>query len=428
MLSIKRKSLAAATAVALLAGACSSSSKSESSSSTASTSASSGSSASGSNTGRTYTIGLMTDETGLAAPTFKTSPLGVEAGIGQAAKDGYKLKYVVADTGSSPTGALAAAQKLVEEDHAFVVISVSGFMYSAFNFLASKGVPVIGFPDASEWITARNMFSVLGTSDYNKVYTQPGLILKGLGVTNVGSIGYGVSPASSLTAKSSAVAAELEGIKVGYLNSQFAYGSTNVGPLVLAMKNAGVNGLVAPIEINTEFALISGLRDEGVQLKAALMSTGYGGDLAAGGPGATQTAQGGYFETGYEPVEMETAATKQLQNDLKAYAGLTTEPTEAEYTGYMAVDALVSGLKAAGTNPSQASLINAMLGITNYDGAGLFDGHSVSFALAQRGQVSGADNCIWVTQYSGSSFHLISGMEPICGQTVRGKTVSGASS
>jgi ABC-type branched-subunit amino acid transport system substrate-binding protein len=370
----------------------------------------------------------MTDETGLAAPTFKTSPQGVEAGIGRAGKEGYNLKYVVVDTGSTPNGALSAAQKLVEQDHVFAVMSISGFMFAAFNFLASKGVPVIGFPDASEWIAAKNMFSVLGTSDYNKVYSQPGLVLKKLGVTNLGSIGYGVSPASSLTAKSSGVAAQLEGIKVGYLNSTFAYGSTDVAPLVLAMKNAGVNGLVAPIEINTEFALISGLRNQGVQLKAALMSTGYGGDLTGGGPGATQIAQGGYFETGYEPVEMGTTATKQLQSDLKSYAGVTTEPTEAQYTGYMAVDALVTGLKAAGSNPSQASFISAMLGITSYDGAGLFDGHSLSFALAGRGRVSGADNCIWITKYSGSSFHLISGMDPICGQTVPGKTVSGSSS
>ena len=43
----------------------------------------------------------------------------------QAAKDGYKIKYVEADTGSSPTGALATAQKLVEQDHVFAVLAYS---------------------------------------------------------------------------------------------------------------------------------------------------------------------------------------------------------------------------------------------------------------------------------------------------------------
>jgi branched-chain amino acid transport system substrate-binding protein len=47
--------------------------------------------------------------------------------------------------------------------------------------------------------------------------------------------------------------------------------------------------------------------------------------------------------------------------------------------------------------------------------------------MNQRGQAAGADNCTWVTQYSGSSFHLIPGADPICGSVIPGKTVSGSS-
>jgi hypothetical protein len=45
---------------------------------------------------------------------------------------------------------------------------------------------------------------------------------------------------------------------------------------------------------------------------------------------------------------------------------------------------LVQGLKAAGSNPTQASVISAMQQIHNYNGAGLYGTHSVSFALATR--------------------------------------------
>lgn len=65
-----------------------------------------------------------------------------------------------------------------------------------------------------------------------------------------------------------------------------------------------------------------------------------------------------------------------------------------------------------------------MLGITHYDAAGLYGSHSVSFAMAGHGQGSGADNCIWVTRYEGSTFHLVPGMEPLCGSVIPGKTVS----
>ena len=113
---------------------------------------------------------------------------------------------------------------------------------------------------------------------------------------------------------------------------------------------------------------------------------------------------------GYEPVEMHTAATEKLQNALSTYAGVTGDPTEAEYHGYLSVDALVQGLKAAGSNATQASFINAMLAMTSYQGQGLWGGHSISWAMADRGQVSGADNCEWITQYSG--YYLPCGLWP----------------
>jgi branched-chain amino acid transport system substrate-binding protein len=47
--------------------------------------------------------------------------------------------------------------------------------------------------------------------------------------------------------------------------------------------------------------------------------------------------------------------------------------------------------------------------------------------MDQRGQVIGADGCFWVTQYSGTSFHLVQGTDPICGQNIPGKTVSASS-
>jgi hypothetical protein len=109
---------------------------------------------------------------------------------------------------------------------------------------------------------------------------------------------------------------------------------------------------------------------------------------------------------------MHTAATRRLQDALRTYAGVTGEPTFAEYLGYAAVDGLVTGLKAAGPQPTQASFIQAMLGITSYDAAGLYGTHSIGFSMAQRGRAAGADNCFWVTRFSGSSFHLVGAPTP----------------
>jgi hypothetical protein len=62
-----------------------------------------------------------------------------------------------------------------------------------------------------------------------------------------------------------------------------------------------------------------------------------------------------------------------------------------------------------------------MLGINNYNGNGLYGTHQLSFALSARGQTSGIDNCEYILKYSGSSFQLVPGMDPICGHTVPGQ-------
>jgi branched-chain amino acid transport system substrate-binding protein len=411
-----RATVAVAAVMLMAAAACTSSSKS------------SGGGSSGSGGGKTITVGVLTDLTGIASTNSVTFPTGIKAGVGLAAKDGYTIKYDVVDTGSSPAQVLSGAKKLVEQDHVFAVLASSALLFSAAPYLASQGIPVVGAAiDSTEWITDRNMFSVIGTQDYSKVYSQFGLFYKLVGATNLGSVGYSISPSSSQSAKAIALSAQDAGLKVGYLNASFPFGSTNVGPAVLAMKSAGIDAFSGSIQTNTEFAMITGLRQQGVNLKAPLLATGYGGDLTSGGPGAEQAAQGVYFLNAYQPVELNTAATQQLQSALSTYAGVTGLPTFAEYNGYASVDALVQGLKAAGSNPTRAAFINAMLGITNYNAAGLYGSHSVSFAMDQRGQVSGPDNCYFVVQYQGTTFHLVSGADPICGAVIPGKTVSASS-
>jgi branched-chain amino acid transport system substrate-binding protein len=416
-MSKSKRAIVAGLAVAMLVGAgCSSSSKPTSSSSTAAPAGSQSG-------GPTYTVGVLTDLSGPGSNTGDTTEQGIKAGIGLANTEGFHIKYVMADTGTSPAGALTAAKKLVEQDHVLAVIQISVVGFGAAPYLASKAIPVIGGNvDGPEWITSRNMFSVLGYQDYTKVQTTYGVVMKKLGMTNVGGLAYGIEPASYDVVKSWAASAELAGLKVGYLNTQLPFGDTNMGPIAIQMKNAGVDGTYNAVVTNTSFALVEALEQEGVKFKA-IQATGYGGDLTGGGPGASKAAQGVYFLLGYEPVEMHTAATDKFVNALKSYASWNQDPTLSEYLGYLSIDALVQGLKLTGANPTQATLINDMLTITNYSATGLWGGHTVSFALNTRGTVAAADNCTWITQYRGSTFYPVPGLTPQCGEQVPGKSI-----
>ena len=268
------------------------------------------------------------------------------------------------------------------------------------------------------------MFSVVGPLQQTKVSTTIGSVFKLLGVTNVAALGYAVSPVSSESASAGALSAQVAGLTAGYLNAKFPFGSTDVGPEVLAMKDAGIDGLFPAVDPNTSFALIAGLKNQGVALKAALLPAGYGGDLLQAGQGALNEAQGVYFTLGYEPVEMQTAATKQLQADFKS-ARITGAPTYAAYNGYVAVGLLVRALKAPGATPTSASLISALSTIHDWDAMGLFGSHRVDIN-DRVNVVGGADNCTWITKLDGNTFTLVKGADPICGTVVAGKTVAPA--
>ena len=367
------------------------------------------------------TIGVLTDVTGPGSSGNATTVQGVQAGVELAKRDGYDLKYVVGDTATSPSTALTAAQSLVDEHHVSAIVAVSAVAFGAAPFLKQENTPVVGVAeDASEWQTDSNMFSVYGIPKTTLVNTGDGLYFKSQGVTNLAAVGYAISPSSAESAEGAAVSAQHAGIKVGYVNAAFPFGSTNVAPIALAMKAAGINGLTMSTDPNTAYALIDQLKLDGVKLKAVLLATGYGSDVTAqASPAEAQAAQGVSFEDPYEVMEVNTPATKQFAADIKA-AGLKGLPTESMYNAYVAVGMLMQALKTAGKSPTNAELVAALTKIHTWNALGLFGSHPID--LANRTDYSGG--CFWIGKLEGKNFDLVPGAEPLCGKTIPGATVS----
>lgn len=402
-----RKRLLIAAVTALLVAGCSSS-KSTGSGSTATTKG-------------TVTVGVITDLTGPAASGNKTFVEGVNAGVLLAKREGYTIKTVVADTQTSPAQALAAAQKLVSQDNVQVVLMQSALGFGAAPYLKQQNVPVIGVAeDAGEWATDLNMFPIAGALHSNVVTTTLGQVFKLLGATTVGTLGYGISPSSADSAKAGTKSAQAAGLKSGYENANFPFGSTNVQPVAIAMKSAGVDAFYASVDPNTGFSLITALRQSGVDLKAAVLPDGYGADTLQAGPGALQEAQNVYFLLGYEPIAMNTTATKQLQADLAA-SGTTGVPTYGEYNGYVSVGLLLRALKGAGATPSRQAITTSLTKIHDWDALGLWGGRTVD--INDRTNLGPPQLCSWVTKLVGTDFQLVSGADPYCGTVIQGATV-----
>ena len=113
------------------------------------------------------------------------------------------------------------------------------------------GVPVVGSAiDGPYWGDPKdtNLFAAAGVTNEDYMSLAEGQFMKSQGVTKCASIGYAGSPSSALAAEGFIKSCQAAGLASGYINTQVPFGSTNVGPIALAMKNAGVDGVYLPIE------------------------------------------------------------------------------------------------------------------------------------------------------------------------------------
>jgi branched-chain amino acid transport system substrate-binding protein len=409
---------AAVVATATVLSACSSSKKSATTDTTsggATTAAASGSGAPAKGSG-SIKIGIITDLTGPSSSGFITTEKGIKAyvdGVNKAGGiNGQTITYSVGDTASTASGALTAAQKLVQNDKVFAIVEVSAFFYGAEPYLLKAGIPVVGGGfDSVEWTDPKNsnLFDAVGVTDYTKVPLAEGQFFKSQGVTKCGAVGYSDSPSSSASVKAFNQSCSIAGMNPAFTQN-VPFGTTDVGALAIKIKGAGVDGLFYSTVPNTAFALNAALRQLGANLKVASLPTGYGGDLLESSAAVT-AAQGDYFSTVGLPAEANTPATQKRAADLTA-VGVSGPPTFAEQEAYLAMSGFAAGLKAAGPSPSRDKFSTSLRAITDFDADGLLAPEKVSFSNYSPSQV-----CEFYVKLEGKTFQNVQG-SPFCAGVV----------
>jgi branched-chain amino acid transport system substrate-binding protein len=361
-------------------------------------------------------IGVITDSTGAAASGYQNTEKGIKAYTdavnAQGGVNGHKIEYVMADSQSTPTGALTAAQKLVQTEKVFAVISVTSDFFGAEPYLLKQGVPVVGTGfDGPEWTDPKNtnMFDALGVTNAADVFSNGGETVKMLGGTTCGAVGYIESPSATKSSESFAKSCVAAGLKSGYV-ANVHFGSTDMSPIALKMKQAGVDSIFFATVPSTGFALAAALRVVGASTKAILLPTGYGGDLLKQNA-AVQAAQGFYFSSSIAPVEVVTPATTLYKQRLAA-VGYVDPPGYDVQTAYTSMTAFAAGLKAAGDNPTSKTFAAAMRKVNNFDVEGLL-GYKVDFS-----NYSPTKNCSYYVTLKGNKFVPVTGLDPICGTKI----------
>ncbi len=311
----------------------------------------------------TIRVGLLTDLTGAAASTFGDTADGANARFflqnAEGGVNGRMLKLDTADTTSSPTGALAAAQVLVAQKAVFGVIAVSALTFGSSVYLHSAGIPVVGSAlDGPEWYIEpnTNMFNIEGaSSSHYPSYTTEGAFYRSLGVDRIGFVADD-TPSSARGVKQVSNSVRSAGLGV-CTDIVVPLGAVDFTATALSLKQAGCDAVECSCLLRSALALATALQDTGVHLPM-LFDAGPA-QKVLGSAATIKASTGAFFpvETYYSGPAYDSFQRALKQFDPHFTGGL---PDLGVIDGWQAADLFVKGLQVAGQNPTRQSFVTRL--------------------------------------------------------------------
>jgi branched-chain amino acid transport system substrate-binding protein len=364
-------------------------------------------------------LGFISSQTGVASPTFSDSHEACQARVdaqnAAGGVHGRKIDLEIIDDMSA--GNLTAAQDLVRNRKVFAVINNSGLAFLAYRFLKESGVPTIGGGFDGNYYGAEgneNILSALGNvAPVNGLTPDwPAKIAKRLGATKMASISYSASPSGTASVEAvQKYAAREFGLGNTYTNTTLDFGTKDVQPIVLGIKNSGADALYLPLDNDTNVAIVQALQQNGVRMKANVLATGYSQELLDQPVADIMTPNDVLFSA-YKPVELtKDPAVKQFRTNLKKYARITGVPDYGAYTGYIACDMAITGLEKAGANPTRKGFVDGIRKLGKYDAAGLTC-LPVQVGYDTYGKTP-ETSCNWFLIVKDGKFKMLNGGKPI---------------
>lgn len=376
-----------------------------------------------SSSGSPLDITYISSLTGPGASEYANSQLGCVARVdlqnAEGGINGRKVNLSILDDETNPTLTSTAVKNAIAND-AVGIVANSPLFYLAAKYAQQAGMPVTGnSSDGPEWGEQpyTNMFDAFRGSENpaDPVNSIFGNFLKSHGGTTIGTYGYGVSPNSAGGAIGGAESFQRAGGKIGVEDASIPFGSVDFTPEALVAKEKNVNAILPTMDDDSDFALLTALKQAGVKVKAALLAVGYEPSVVHSP--AWPSLQGAYFLSLTRPLDLPNAGTEQMAGALKKYAHFTkTEfPNFSQALSWLGCDLMIQGLERAGHSPSRASVVKALRGIKAYNANGLLP-VTINYST-----IFGHDlpQCAWVVQAQKSGFVPVSA-KPFCGTDYAG--------
>ena len=324
-------------------------------------------------------IGVISSKSGPLAGYFGGFSPGMIAYFNTLnAKGGINGRKIVLtynlDDGGSPSQFTQDVHTLIDQDHVFAV-GVATYWFTPGYFVSTK-TPTYGYNVSSNWQTAPNLFAVGGsTQSYPNGFPQMAYFIKKVGAKSVAFISYGPSISSSYNACS----AFSKGMKAAGVNVNFVDVGAQLGGSyasdVQRMQQAGSQLVATCMQGSDNITLARDIQQYGLKIKQ-LWLNGYDQTLLNK---YSSLMQGVYVNnTGTLPFEAANMSRYgNTYSGMQAYIAAMSKYEPAyiyngvALQGWQSAALIAAGVKAAGSNLTQANVIGATNKLTNFTGGNI---------------------------------------------------------
>jgi branched-chain amino acid transport system substrate-binding protein len=307
------------------------------------------------------TVGTISTQTGTLASNFSSLIYGERAYFNyinaQGGVNGRKIDYKYAlDDGGNPTTFNQLANTLINQDHVFAVTGVATAFFSP-NLFVESGMPTYGYNVTGNWAGPKNLFAAGGSVQYYPAAgPQVSYVARETQKSpSIAFVAYGVA-ASAASCQAEQTSLTAAGYKVSYSDLKVNYPGSTVATDVQRMKQAGSNMVVSCMDVQGNVTMARAIKQYGLNMTQLWFS---GNDQSTLDQNQS-LMQGVYFDIGHVPF----TASQSLYPGLKLYFAQMKkyEPKYAQdeiaLQGWESASLFVQGVKMAGSNLTQANVID----------------------------------------------------------------------
>lgn len=319
-------------------------------------------------------VGAISTLSGELAADFAGLVPGVEAYFkmvdSQGGVDGRKINLSwKLDDGGNPSTFQSLAQTLINQDHAFADFA-STYFFNPTSFVANC-TPTYGYNVTGDWSGAPNLFAAGGSVQYYPpIASQVGFVMNKVKAKSIAVLAYNVSSSSAACA-AAITGLRKEGFDVSYSDLKLPPIDANVTPDVQRINAAHSQFILSCMDDTGNISLARAVQQYGLKVHMIWLN---GADQSVIDQ-YSSLMQGVFFDLQHVPFSAST----------KTYPGLGTYVTAMEKAGYnssqihdeLAIQGwesaalLVAGIKAAGSDLTQANVVKATNSLTDFTADGL---------------------------------------------------------